>query len=134
MGSKIGTKLKIARRGQKTALEIHLGQILGPCWTKLGRKMDQVGAKLGQDGTKLGLAGAELALVGAKLGQVGATSDPGWTRWTNMTDKTAKLDQVGPEKRAKKHQIKAIRHGNHCAVIRIDKGPTSVVTRTSVYS
>ena len=72
MGSKINRKLKIAWRGQKTPLEAHLGQILGPCWTKLGPKLDQVGAKLGQDGTKLGQVGAKLSQVGAKMDQVGA--------------------------------------------------------------
>ena len=46
MESKINRKLKIAWRG-------HLGQILGPCWTKLGPKLDQVEAKLDQDGTNL---------------------------------------------------------------------------------
>ena len=59
-------------------------------------KLDQVGAKLGQDGTKLGQVGAKLGQVGAKMGQVGAKQEPGWTRWTNMADKTAKLDQVDP--------------------------------------
>ena len=48
MGSKINTKLNIAWNRQKTPREAHLGQILGPCWTKLGPKLDQVGAKLGQ--------------------------------------------------------------------------------------
>ena len=72
MGLKISRKLKIAWRRQKTPLEAHLGQILGPCWTKLGPKLDQVGAKLGQDGTKLGQVGAKLGQVGAKMGQVGA--------------------------------------------------------------
>ena len=72
MGSKINRKRKIAWRRQKTPLEAHLGQILGPCWTKLGPKLDQVGAKLGQDGTKLGQVGAKLGQVGAKMGQVGA--------------------------------------------------------------
>ena len=72
MGSKIRTKVNIAWSGQKTALESHLGQILGPCWTKLGRKLDQVGAKLGQDGPMLGQVGAKLGQVGAKMGQVGA--------------------------------------------------------------
>ena len=57
MKSKISTKLKIAWSRQKTPLEAHLGQILGPCWTKLG---------------------------------------PGRTKWTNIEEKIAKLDQVGP--------------------------------------
>ena len=72
MGSKIGTKLNMPWSRQKTPLEVHLGQILGPCWTKLGLKLDQVGAKLGQDGTKLGQVGAKLGQVGAKMDQVGA--------------------------------------------------------------
>ena len=72
MRSKISTKLNIAWSRQKTVLEVQLRQILGPCWTKLGRKLDQVGAKLGQDGTKLGQVGAKLGQVGAKMGQVGA--------------------------------------------------------------
>ena len=57
MGSKISRKLNIAWSRQKTALEAYLGQILGPCWTKLGRKLDQVGAKLGQDGPSWGYVG-----------------------------------------------------------------------------
>ena len=93
MGSKIKTKLNIACSRQKTALEAHLGQILGLCWAKLGPNLDQVGAKLGQDGTKLGRVGAKLGQNGAKMGQVGAKEKPGWTRWTNMADKTVKLDQ-----------------------------------------
>ena len=72
MGSKISTKLNIAWSRQKTPLEAYLGQILGPCWAKLGRKLDQVGAKMGQDGTKLGQVGAKLSQVGAKMDQVGA--------------------------------------------------------------
>ena len=72
MGSKMYTKLNIAWSPQKTPLEAHLGQILGPCWTKLGLKLGQVGAKLGQDGSKLGQVGAKLGQVGAKMGQVGA--------------------------------------------------------------
>ena len=83
MGSKIKTKLNIAWSRQKTALEVHLSQILGPCWTKLGTKIgpswsqvgprwDQVGAKLGQDEPKLGQVGAKLSQVGAKMDQVGA--------------------------------------------------------------
>ena len=92
MGSKINRKLNIAWRRQKTPLEAHLGQILGPCWTKLGPKLDQVGAKLGQDGTKLGQVGAKLGQVGAKMGQVGAKYEPGWSTWTNMEDKTARLE------------------------------------------
>ena len=93
MGSKINRKLKIAWRGQKTLLEVHFGQILGPSWTKLRPKLDQVGAKLGQDATKLGQLGGKLGQVGAKMGQVGAKQEPDWTRWTNMKDKMAKLDQ-----------------------------------------
>ena len=61
MRSKIGTKLNIAWSRQKTPLEAHLDQILGPCWAKLGRKLDQVGAKLGQVGAKLGLCWQILA-------------------------------------------------------------------------
>ena len=72
MGSKIKRKLKIAWRRQKTPLEAHLGQILGPCWTKLGPKLVQVGAKFDQYGTKLGQVGAKLGQVGAKMGQVDA--------------------------------------------------------------
>ena len=71
MESKIRTKLNIGWSRQKTALEAHLGQILGPCWTKLEPKLEQVGAKLGQDGTKLGQVGAKLGQVGAKMDQVG---------------------------------------------------------------
>ena len=98
MGSKIGTKLNIPWGRQKTPLEAHLGQILGPCWTKLGPKLGQVGAKLGQDGTKLDQVGAKLGPVGAKMGQVGAKWVPSWTRWTNMEDNTAKLGQDEPKK------------------------------------
>ena len=47
MRSKIGTQMNIAWSRQKTRLEVHLGQILGPCWTKLGPKLGQVGAKVG---------------------------------------------------------------------------------------
>ena len=72
MRTKICTKLNIAWSRQKTLLEAHVGQILGPCWTKLEPKLDQVGAKLGQDGTKVGQVGAKLGQVGAKMGQVGA--------------------------------------------------------------
>ena len=72
MGSKINRKLKVAWRRHKTPLEAHLGQILGPCWTKLGPKLDQVGAKLSQDGTKLDQVDAKLGQDGAKMGQVGA--------------------------------------------------------------
>ena len=72
MGSKINRKLKTAGRGQKTPLEAHPGQILRPCWTKLGPKLDQVGAKLGQDGTKLRQVGRKLGQVGAKMDQVEA--------------------------------------------------------------
>ena len=72
MGSKIGTKLNIPWSRQKTPLEGHLGQILGPCWTRLGPKLGQVEPKLGQDGTKLGQVGAKLDNVGAKMGQLGA--------------------------------------------------------------
>ena len=72
MELQISTKLNIPWSGQKTPLEAHLGQILGPCWTKLGRKLDQVGAKLGQDGTKLGQVGAKLGQVGAMMGHLGA--------------------------------------------------------------
>ena len=72
MESKIKTKLNIAWSRQKTPLEAHLGKILGPCWTKLGRELHQVGAKLGQDGTKLGQVGAKLSQLGAKMVQVGA--------------------------------------------------------------
>ena len=72
MGSKNNRKLKMVWRRQKTPLEAHLGQILGPCWTKLERKLDQVGAKLGQDGTKMGQVGGKLGQVGAKMDQVGA--------------------------------------------------------------
>ena len=68
MGSKIKTKLNIAWSRQKTALEAHLRQILGPCSTKLGPKLDQVGAKLGQDGPRW--AKFKLGQVGAKMGQV----------------------------------------------------------------
>ena len=93
MGSKVSRKLKIAWRSQQTLLEAHLGQILGPCCAKLGPKFDQVGAKLGQDGTKLDQVGAKLSQVGAKIDQVGAKKEPDWTRWTNMADKTAKLDR-----------------------------------------
>ena len=96
MGSKIRTKLNIAWSRQKTAPEGHLGQILGPCWTKLGPKLDQVGAKLGQDGTKLDQVGAKLDQVGAKMDQVGAKLEPGWTTWTNMEDKTSKMSQLEP--------------------------------------
>ena len=72
MGSKIKTKLNIAWSRQKTSLEAHLGRISGPCWTKLGPKLDQVGAKFGQDGTKLDQVGGKLGQVGAKKDQVGA--------------------------------------------------------------
>ena len=48
---------------------------------------------MGQDGAKLGQVGGKLGQVGAKMDQVGARSEPSWTRWTNMTDKTANLDQ-----------------------------------------
>ena len=72
MESKIDTKLNIPWSRQKTPLEAYLGQILGPCWTKLGSKLVQVGAKLGQVGTKLGQVGAKLGHAGAKMGQVGA--------------------------------------------------------------
>ena len=72
MESKISRKLNIAWSRQKTALEAHLGQILGPCWTKLVPKLDQVGAKLGQDGTKLGQVDAKLSQDRAKMVQVGA--------------------------------------------------------------
>ena len=43
MKSKIGTKLNILWSSQKTPLEVHLGHILGPCWTKLGPKLKKVG-------------------------------------------------------------------------------------------
>ena len=71
MGPRIGTKLNIPWSRQKTPLEAHLGQILGPCWTKLGPKLGQIGAKLGQDGTKLGQVGDKLDQVGRSWGQVG---------------------------------------------------------------
>ena len=70
MKSKINTKLNIAWSRQKTPLEAHLGQILGPYWTKLGPRLAQVGTKLGQDRTKLGQVGVKLGQVGAKMGQV----------------------------------------------------------------
>ena len=87
MTSKIGTKLNIAWSGQKTPLEAHLGQILGPCWTKLGPKLGQVEAKLGQTGTKLGHIGAKLGQVGTKMGQVGLDK---------MDEHGGQDDQVGP--------------------------------------
>ena len=89
MGSKINTKLNIAWSRQKTALEAHLGQILGPCWTKLGPKLDQVGANLGQEGTKLGQVGGKLGQVGAKIDQVGAKYD-------KMDEHEGQDGQVGP--------------------------------------
>ena len=80
MGSKIGTKLNIPRSRQKTPLEAHLGQILGPCWTKLGPKLVQVGAKLGQVGTKLGQVGAKLGQVGPTWSQVGVRLGQSWPK------------------------------------------------------
>ena len=50
MEIQISTKLNIPWSGQKTALEGHLGQILGPCWAKLGPKLDQVEPCWGQVG------------------------------------------------------------------------------------
>ena len=50
MELQINTKLNIPWSSQKTPLEAHLGQILGPCWAKLGL----VGAMLGPGWGKLG--------------------------------------------------------------------------------
>ena len=30
------------------------------------------------------------------MGQVGGKLEPGWTRWTNMEDKTSKMSQLEP--------------------------------------
>ena len=93
MKSKIGTKLNIAWSRQKTFLEAHLGQILGPCWTKLVPKLGQIGAKLAQNGTKLGQVGAKLGQVwnknGQSCGQVGDSLD-------KMEEHGGQDGQVGP--------------------------------------
>ena len=81
---------------------------------QVGTKIE--GAKSGQDGTKLGEVGAKLSQVGAKMGQVGAKQEPDWTRWTNMADKTAKLDQD----RAKLVQVAT--KGGHGGTPRTDPG------------
>ena len=51
--------------------------------------MEPSWAKMGPSWAKLALS---LAKFGARMARVGGKSEPGWTRWSNMEDKTAKLD------------------------------------------
>ena len=81
MGSKIGTKLNIPWSVQKTLLEGHLGQILGPCWTKL----DPSWAKLGQVGAKLGLCWQILAGSWQSQRKVTPHVAEDHQRWTQRT-------------------------------------------------
>ena len=92
MRSTIRTKLNIPWSRQKTPLEAHLGQILGPSSTKLGPKLDQVGGKLGQDAAKLGQVGGKLSQVGAKMGQVGGKMALFWPTWCQNVPKMACLE------------------------------------------
>ena len=103
MKLKISTKLNIAWSRQKTPLEAHLGQILGPCWTKLGRKLDQVGASW----AKMEPSWAKLALSWAKLEQRWAKLEPSGSQVGQDGQHGGQDGQVGPnwgQVGAKKHQ------------------------------
>ena len=91
MGSKIKTKLNIAWSRQKTGLEAHLGQILGPSWDQNWTKLEPSWAKMGPSWTKLALSWAKLEQRWTKLepsmsqiGQDGRTWRRGRPSWTKL--------------------------------------------------
>ena len=96
MGSKISTKLNIPWSRQKTPLEAHLGQILGPWWTKLGpswAKLSYLGSNLWPTWAKLEPSWAKLGQVGAKLGLCWQILAGSWQSQRKVTPHVAENHQ-----------------------------------------